>query len=49
MTDAKLAVQALLPAWREDTALTPERLLTGINTNTNTDNVLQHPQLLYKN
>ena len=44
--DAKLAVQALLPAWREDTALTPERLLTGINTNTNTDNVLQHPQLL---
>ncbi|MBB1436187.1 TolC family protein [Pseudoalteromonas sp. SG43-6] len=44
--DAKLAVQALLPTWHEDGQLTPEQLLSGIKLTTDTENVVQHPQLL---
>ena len=44
--DAKLAVQTLLPTWHEDGQLTPEQLLSGIKLTTDTENVVQHPQLL---
>ncbi|NMM39896.1 TolC family protein [Pseudoalteromonas arctica] len=44
--DAKLAVQALLPTWREGGPLTPEQLLSGIKLNSDTESVIRHPQLL---
>ncbi|KPH95969.1 hypothetical protein AMS58_04665 [Pseudoalteromonas porphyrae] len=44
--DAKLAVKAILPNWKEGNSLSPERLLAGFKLNIESDSVNLHPQLM---